>query len=342
MEANKVAPKSLPSRRGSSSCDRTTAADADRSQVWRRSLPLTLDDADRRLRAKDGPQNAASTFLSVMNELNKVRAAESGSTWLEEVAPFCRNHKVATAFSEDPYTRRALEKPRGFAGDAVMLDFLYDQSPTPGTSRLGQALFRATAFSTSGRSVVARRDMLGEAVASTIRRKPGARVVSIACGHLRELAQLPDGAQSRLDRFFAVDQDSKALSVVETTYAPGPVETVEASVRDIVAGRISFEDVDLAYASGLFDYLSDEVAQRLLARMMSFLTPGGRLIVGNFTPTNWGRSYMETFMDWRLTHRSTVQMRELGRDSGATSRAHVERVYADEFGNVSYLDLVKR
>ena len=118
------------------------------------------------------------------------------------------------------------------------------------------------------------------------------------------------------------------------------LEPVAGSVRDLIAGRVGCEGFDLAYAAGLFDYLSDEVSCRLIERMLACLRPGGRLLIGNFTPVNWGRSYMEAFMDWHLIHRTLQQLRDLGRRASQRFEIALERVSTDALGNIAYLELV--
>ena len=40
-------------------------------------------------------------------------------------AQFCLSHPVCRLLYEDPFTHRAFAKPRGYAGDAVMMDYIY-------------------------------------------------------------------------------------------------------------------------------------------------------------------------------------------------------------------------
>ena len=60
---------------------------------------------------------------------------------------------------------------------------------------------------------------------------------------------------------------------------------------------------DLVYSTGLFDYLQQPVARRLVTNLFQLLNPGGRLLVANFLPGIRDVGYMEAFMDWRLVYR---------------------------------------
>ena len=64
------------------------------------------------------------------------------SGMLAEFKSACQDHPIAKIVledPEDPYVRRAFDKPRGYAGDAIMLDFIYKPGPVS-ASLLGAAI----------------------------------------------------------------------------------------------------------------------------------------------------------------------------------------------------------
>src|SRR6185369_13041245 len=61
---------------------------------------------------------------AVFQALLDARNQMSGADWAE-FASGIRSHELWDVFCQDPLTRRAFEKPRGYAGDAVMMDFVY-------------------------------------------------------------------------------------------------------------------------------------------------------------------------------------------------------------------------
>ena len=79
--------------------------------------------------------------------LQQVRVHADDAVWMDWVR--CRNHPLRELFLEDPFTRRSCEKPRGYAGDAVLLDYIYgveENWPEPEMSSLGQMIFEYTPF----------------------------------------------------------------------------------------------------------------------------------------------------------------------------------------------------
>ena len=106
--------------------------------------------------------------------------------WNDRIKPACLGHELRHLLHEDPYTRRAFQKPRGWPGDAITLDFVLLGHPPPGTTRLGAEVFKCTTRSSNGLSMLARRDHVATLVDAIAREVPNPRVLSIGCGHLRE------------------------------------------------------------------------------------------------------------------------------------------------------------
>ena len=213
-------------------------------------------------------------------------------------------------------TRRSFEKPRGYAGDAVMLDHIYGTgegrlAPHPASTD-GQ-VYAYTLNAPAPAAVRFRRQVLARLIDEAAERRGEGKavVVSIACGHLRE-ADLSRAVQAgKLRSFLAIDQDVESLNVVDTDYGLLHVETRHGSVRQVIGDRIHLPRCDLIYAAGLYDYLDDKVAMRLLQIMVAALNPGGRVLVANFVPNVPDVGYMEAFMDWWLTYRDMQQVTQL-------------------------------
>jgi SAM-dependent methyltransferase len=239
---------------------------------------------------------------------------------------------------EDPHVHRAFAKPRGYAGDAVLLDFIYGCIPLPDhTTPLGRRIYRWCAENTVAfQSVRQRRVLLAEILDRTAQRRPNGRVLSIACGHLRE-AQLSSAfVGGAIGEIVAVDQDPYSLEVVRSTYAGLPIRCVQATVGDIVKGRLELGEFDHVYAAGLYDYLPDGLARRLTAALWSRLAPGGELTIANFVPFREA-AYMEAVMDWHLLYRTEAELRSVASDLDG---AHV-RSWTDSGGAVAYLSVAR-
>ena len=64
------------------------------------------------------------------------------------------------------------------------------------------------------------------------------------------------------------------------------------------------EKYDLIWSSGLFDYLRDSLAIRMIKRMWFWLAEGGKIVFGNFQPNHANRIPMELYGGWYLIYRT--------------------------------------
>jgi len=138
------------------------------------------------------------------------------------------------------------------------------------------------------------------------------RVLSIACGHLRE-AELSVAVREGRARMTALDQDPESIARVARDYGSFNVTTIVGTVVDVLRRRLKVRDVALAYAAGLYDYLDTELAAALTEALFRMLAPQGPLLIANFTPDTRDAAFMEACMDWHLIYRDERQLVELTR-----------------------------
>ena len=251
----------------------------------------------------------------LLNSLVGLRTSMDRQAW-EKFAKEVIRHPIQEIMHLCPLTRRSYFKPRGYAGDAVMLDHIYGLgeaklAPHPATL-LGQVYF-ATTSSASARAVRFRRAVLARLIDETALRVGDgqARVLSIAAGHLRE-AELSRAIQEkRVGELIAFDQDAESLGVINRDYAGSNIRTVSGTVRQLLSGKPQFSECDLVYASGLFDYLDQPVGKRLVEIMFDMVRPGGKILIANFAHDIPDVGYMEALMDWWLVYRSQEQVADL-------------------------------
>src|SRR5215472_7964608 len=70
-------------------------------------------------------EDVAETMAGLFFVLNGMRPYVSESTWKQFATKECRQHPLMQLLQHDPLTYRAFSKPRGYAGDAVMMDMVY-------------------------------------------------------------------------------------------------------------------------------------------------------------------------------------------------------------------------
>lgn len=298
------------------------------------SVRELLDQASNQLKALD-----LSSMDSLVDAVDEVRRTVGPAAWTRLIADVIAPHPILAQVHEEPFTRRAFEKPRGYAGDAVLLDLCYRHRPYSVTlTRLGAALHTWIDTRPAAVSVLERRTILAAELDAVAARREAPRVLSIACGHLRE-AQLSDAVQAKaIGELVALDQDSESLAVVDREQRELNVRVKRSSVGRFVLSRGELGGFDFVYSAGLYDYLNEKDAKTVTEAMFRSLRPGGRLLVANFAPDLRDIGLLEAFMDWRLIYRDDEAVRKLA--AGIPSEEIAARTTTrDRLGNVVYMTI---
>lgn len=292
-------------------------------------LPLLLDSP--------GP---TTSFIS--SQLQDRRSQDS-KKWLSFLS-MLRETDVHRRLLEDPYTCRAFFKPRGYAGDAIMMDHIYDHPSVRQIKESSSALGRGILSHTAGDSLPAqavrwRRDFIAQQITSLVEERGEARILSFACGHLREFELLEENVRRRV-KIVAADSDTCSLTEVISSYSPlGKILATNFSVKDLLGQRrAELGTFDLVYTLGLLDYMSNRAAQRITERLWSAVNPSGVLVVANFTPETADAGYMEAFMDWWLTYKTVDDVR---RFSERLPMNKSLKVLTDPWDQIAYLSCSK-
>ena len=285
--------------------------------------------------------SASATLSSVRHSA----LASGGSDAWKAIIASVRNGPLFEIAQQDPFTHHSFAKPRGYPGDALLLDWIYRdfrllQQPLHGTA--AGSLYRETIDCSPAESVRWRRQRLADLIDEAAAAKTGARVLAIAAGHLRE-ADLSTALQrGRIGEVVALDQDEVSLGEIAKRYTAAGmhVTTVHAPIRDVIAGRYKVSDFDLIYSAGLYDYLEPTVAERLTTSLWGGLNPGGQIVLTNFLEGTKDRGWMEALMDWWLIYRTPADIEAFanGIPSDEIRRKHT---YTCPAGNIGYLSLRK-
>lgn len=228
------------------------------------------------------------------------------------------------------FLKRTNLKPRGYAGDAEMMQMLYENA-YDGRYVFNKLLHKHPVESAAAQAVRNRRSLIPQVLRQVLARfdhlPPGAfQFLSVASGPAWELQDVfVSPADFERMSCALLDQDDHALACARAQIGRLEAERggsvgvryLNDSVRTMLRTRTmadTFGRYHFVYSMGLFDYLTPPVAQAVLTKLYELVMPGGALLVGNYhvgTPT---RFYMAYWMDWVLYYRTEDEFLSLAED----------------------------
>jgi extracellular factor (EF) 3-hydroxypalmitic acid methyl ester biosynthesis protein len=205
-------------------------------------------------------------------------------------------------------------RPHGYCGDFEIIERIYSKrtSSDPALRRWDEYFHECAGT----RAVRARKDYCLNLFEKTIGSgKAHKRILNVASGPCRDVYEFLNRATDNCVRsvsIHCIDQDTNAIEHARSLLAPFSNQ-VSFENRNIFRSRLGRE-YDLIWSAGLFDYLEDRLFVRLLVKLSAAVTPGGELVIGNFSHRNVNRSYME-FARWVLIHRDEDELLRLAKEA---------------------------
>ncbi|HSA86353.1 MAG TPA: class I SAM-dependent methyltransferase [Nitrospira sp.] len=282
-------------------------------------------------------------MASLIEGLWSLRRSCSVSTW-KSLQPQAQRHPLREVLHSDPFTKWGFEKPRGYPGDAVLLDYTYGYGPfvertVAEATEVGKRVHSWLMTYSGAAGIRDRRRLLAQMIDETAMAKSRSHVLAIACGHLRELLLSKALQHGAIGRFVAIDQDEESLEVVRQHHQNGKIETVRCSVKEILMDPRDWGMFDFVYAAGLYDYLPVSIAEVLVQVSFHMLNRGGRLLISNAIDTVKDAGYMELYMDWWLVYRHARQLPAL---LSRVQPEEIARIRQWDTPHFVYLEVAKR
>jgi hypothetical protein len=271
----------------------------------------------------------ATALPMLAGKLHNAHAATA--SWPETRAAL-HDHRLHEVLLQDPLSAYSARRPRGYPGDAGLIDMIYDKVPAFDASNQGREIFALTVQFQAPEGVRQRR-LHAETVIDKAWRQ-GKRILVLACGHFREADTL---IGEDISNVVLVDQDAVSLEVVRRNHGDFP-EIHEANVfRYLRAASSRGARFDLIYTLGLTDYL-DRRAMELLHRMTkACLAPGGSFLLANFLPGHLATGWMDAVMDWHLIYREEDELEGCAAEVGL-----IPRTWRDPTGSVVWCEMENR
>ena len=224
--------------------------------------------------------------------------------------------------------RRIHQKPLGYPGDYIIMNYIYNYHGDKaylGNSTYEKLINHYTCNLPVSCSNIARKDFLKNMITEVINdnKISHPKIISIGCGSARELIELlNEGRFNKPSLFSCLDLEIEALKYIQNAIETIPFEKAQySSIRyihkdliNIIRDRNLKDEIkghNLIYLSGIYDYLTDRMAERLIKELYSLLAREGKLIVCNISSSKINskyRAYYEPLGEWCMVHRNEKEM----------------------------------
>jgi extracellular factor (EF) 3-hydroxypalmitic acid methyl ester biosynthesis protein len=280
----------------------------------------------------------------LVSELTSLYITTSTTTWNHVLETALLKHPIKDILLQDPLTYRSFTRPRGYAGDAVLIDMIYfpQETDLSSTSSIGQQVYRFNTNTPLSRTLRKRMKLTSDYIDNFTKEHPQANILSVASGHCRELQYSSSIKNGEIARFVALDNDETSLEFMRKQYGDLKIEPAPLAVSDIVKGKAELGKFDLIYSAGLYDYLSNRFAQRLTKQLYDMLTPGGKLMLVNIASKYNEIGYLESYMNWAMIGRNERQTLELATELKTDERATLNvNIGSDICSHYNVLEIAK-
>lgn len=205
--------------------------------------------------------------------------------------------------------KRAFEKPRGYPGDYLMLEAIYDNKSV--SEDIG---YCADMYILNNKYAIAvrnRKDMMKDILIDYISNNFSSdiNILNIACGSCREIAETFSSKFKPNNKvnFSLVDHDEEALVFSKKVLGFIKSEYVNFKfLQHNVLKHLKEEEryinilgkYDLVYTIGLPDYVPDKIFKRLISFWFKLLKPKGSLILAHKDTSIYKPISTDWWADW--------------------------------------------
>ncbi len=186
--------------------------------------------------------------------------------------------------------KRFYDKPRGYAGDYLMFEMMYDAKPL--SKGIGVYFDYYVFYHPIVVSVVNRKEKMKRTLKNIISRDLKdhslVRILNVGCGGARELKELLDeNIFSQSIDFTLMDQDEEGLKYAESRFRVFKKKNITFNfiqknaleMMGFTQRRLNKNYYDVIYTLGIVDYFLDNAFARFIEYCFDLLKPNGRLII---------------------------------------------------------------
>lgn len=229
------------------------------------------------------------------------------------------SRKLRRHFLEGEFVPWCWNKPYGYPGDFVIIDAIYSARPrTNGYGRLFDEHFLGMAAAVATRN---RKEDFKRIIGSVVDKTPSlTRVMDLASGPCRDLKEFFDENPDKVGRVSVDCYDFDENAITFGAALMSGLKNVKFFKRNALRLALKkdikseiADEYNLIFSTGLFDYLDDGIAIKLLHNLKTVLKKDGVMAISNYKEKQHNPSayLMEWVADWNLIYRSENEFRQM-------------------------------
>jgi len=310
--------------------------------IWHENLKISLNNIDFNLDLDNQFPSIFNEFVKIFQNLDNL-TNNLKQEKRKELKNYIQNSSLVKLTSEGALFRQIISKPNGYAGDAQVMRYMY-QNRFEGESNFEKIMHKIAASVITAETVRKRKSFIKEIFESKLEKD--SNVLSIAAGPALEIKEFLEGNDNAV-HFDAIDHDIDTLKDSLKNYKDDRLKYKLANAFNILKGdktvvvprvklikyaskadKNSFikklvlykrtqinQEYDLVYSLGLYDYIKtfknkNRGSIGLTTALFKFVNPGGFLIIGNFSTNgpSWIRWHMNYVCNWELIYRDDSEI----------------------------------
>lgn len=256
-------------------------------------------------------------------------------------------------FYKSPIVKMAYDKPRGYPGDYLLFDKIYDNRSQSEKGTIGYYCDRYFLQNTYAQAARARKNKMKNILQDQIENSnlPSIRLLNVACGPSREIRELlcdPYLAQRKNIVFTGLDYDEEALKFSQDKFKSLPpnvqVRLIHANVLNISRDPKYYDLIgkqDIIYILGLTEYLPERIFRKLIQFLFKLLNNKGMLVI---TYKDQAIEYPslppEWFCDWGFIKRTKEDLLKTAEEIG--SNQFSLKIEREGTGTIFFFMLTKK
>ncbi|MBA4407755.1 hypothetical protein C0389_10805 [bacterium] len=240
--------------------------------------------------------------LESFNEIGKIIKEFNFSN--EQLITYWR--QFGEAFNSNTLQSHVIRKPYGYAGDYEIIDKIYTRwTASDEISKKWDLFYQSQK---APHAVRARKDYFKTLIKQKLSILPNNRnieILDIGCGSSRDIYELLNEIGEKKITFYCIDMDENAIKFSKDL-CKNYLSQINFIHKNVLRFNVN-KKYDIIWSAGLFDYLDDRVFNFLLKKLLSLTKKDSEIIIGNFSPQNPTRYYMECGY-WFLQYRDKVKL----------------------------------